>query len=183
MRTANTDLIASMRFHVTASLVGAAPTDPLLVTDSGALSERAQAGFTSVTVPEVNAEPVEYKEGLFTFPRKYPGAPTVGDISLSRGVARRDATFWTWIKSVIYGGSEYRAQTITIKHYGREAMRGGAIDPRTAVPSREYYGKNGFPTRHKIAGDMDATSSEVSIMELDIAIEDLDVNESPAGST
>lgn len=181
MRTANTDMISTMRFHVNAQMVGTSPTDPLQVTDATALGDRAMAGFTTCTVPEVSTEPVEYKEGLFTFPRKYPGAPTIGDVSLARGVARRDNTFWSWMQLVVRGGGEYRADVVTIKHYGREAMRGGAVDPRTAVPSREYYAKNCFPTRHKIAGDFDATSSEISVMELDLAVEDMDVNENPAG--
>jgi len=143
-----------------------------------------QAGFSTCSTPEATTEAVEYKEGHYVYTRKYPGNPTVSDISMQRGVAKVDSSFWSWLKTVIEGG-EYRAD-VAINHYHRDTALPGlgagkgnlqGID-LTAKPARQYLVKEAFPTRHKVAGDMDATASEVSIQDLDLAYEEFDVIES-----
>lgn len=167
------DFLHSMRFHV--------------VCDDGSRPQlqpagRPEAGFNSVTTPEATVEAVEYREGTFVYTRKQPGNASMSDISCSRGVARGDSSFWDWLRIVIEGGGEYR-QDLQIRHYGREALVGGGggqtnltrVD--TDQPARTYYVKEAFPSRHKLAADMDATSSEISIMELDLAYERFEVQE------
>lgn len=162
------DFLHSMRFHVEI-IDGSRP-------DAG--FGAPEAGFSMCSVPEATVEAVEYKEGTYIYTRKQPGNTTFGDISMSRGVAKTDTAFWTWIKTVIEGAGEYR-QDVRIKHYHREEALPGSGDVNvnlTAIPTsvpaaRTYEVYNAFPARHKVGGDLDATASEISIMEMDLAYE------------
>ena len=160
------DFLHSMRFHVEV-IQGDRPN-----------FGPPEAGFNMCSVPEATVEAVEYKEGTYIYTRKQPGNTTFSDITLSRGVAITDSAFWTWIKQVIEGAGEYR-QDIRIKHYHREEALPGSGDVGvnlTAIPTsteaaRTYEVFNAFPARHKVAGDLDATASEISIMEMDLSYE------------
>jgi len=166
MRAAADDLLQGFRFHVTAS--NEAGVDPLKYTALGTGGFPAQAGFTAVTVPEITTEAVEYREGIFVWTQKYPGPPTVSDCTLTRGVSKGDTVFYDWVMGAVKG-ERYRAD-ITILHYQRAEMDSAA----SAGPSaRDYQCKNAFGTRVKAAGDMDATSGEVSLSEVDFALEEL----------
>lgn len=188
-RPLNTDYLHSMRFHV--SVVPGQQNNPIVDLNP---SGRPDAGFSNVTTPEATVEAVEYKEGTMVYTQKYPGNPTMSDITLSRGVARQDSSFWGWLRIVLEGGplganeAQYRAD-LTIKHYHRDnslvrdqPTTGGtanrtSIKPADILPSRSYHIKEAFPTRHKVAGDLDATASEISVMELDLAFEYFEVEE------
>ena len=178
-RSVATDFLHSMRFQVVTT-DGARPS----LTPAG----RPDAGFTQVTTPEATAEAVEYKEGTMIYVRKYPGSPTIADISMMRGVARRDSSFWDWMRVVLEGSGEYR-QDLDIKHFHREDALtrddgGGAAGAGANLtqinsenPARIYHVREGFITRHKSAGDLDATASEISIMEMDVAYEHFEIEE------
>jgi phage tail-like protein len=125
------------------------------------------AGFSAVTTPEVSIEQGEYKEGLWTYTRKYAGNPTFSDITLSRGTTRADTNFWDWVMMSI-NGEQYR-QTIEIRHYHRDA--GTPIDPDGTAIAKKYNIFEAQPIRCKIAGDMDATASDINIQELDLSME------------
>jgi hypothetical protein len=47
-------------------------------------------------------------------------------------------------------------------------------------PARIYHVREAFPTNHKVASDLEATSGEISIMELSIAYEHFEVEEGQA---
>ena len=176
-----TDFLASMRFHVSVVPAG----DQSLDLRTG--GDKPQAGFSNVTTPAVSVEATEYKEGQMVYTRKYPGNPTVEEVSMQRGAARGDSSFWDWVRVVIEGSGEYRA-TVEIKHYHRDTALtrpvGGTNDGinKTEIdlskPARTYILYEAFPIRHKVAGDLDATSSEISLMELDVAYEHFEVLES-----
>ncbi len=166
MRAAAEDLMQGFRFHVTASTsVGA---DPLAFTTDPA--EGAQAGFQSVTIPEVTTEAAEYREGTSKWTQKYPGPPTVSDCTLMRGIAMTDTAFFDWIMAAL-DGREYRAD-VTIWHYQRAEMDQALA---AGVSTRQYLCGNAFGIRAKPAGDFDSTSGEVSLAEVDFAMESLEV--------
>lgn len=176
-RVQASDFLHSMRFHVTATRAAITPAtgdNPL------AMSGAPSAGFMSVSTPEATTEAVEYREGIFNFPRKFPGNTTVSDCSMQKGVARADGAFWAWLKTVIAGPAagatkEYRAD-LEILHFDRSALKGTLTElDLKAVAARTYTLKNAFPTRHKVAADLDASSSDISIMELDVAYESFTV--------
>lgn len=180
-RSVTTDFIHSMRFQV---VVAGDNPDGFL-----AAPGRADAGFTLCTTPSVTMEALEYREGTYIYTRKYPGIPTVDDISMSRGVARGDSSFWAWMRRCIEGTGEYRVD-LDIKHFHRDNSLTRGVAPtgdtpnlttiNTETPGRTYHVKEALPTRHKVAGDLDATAGEISIMELDIAYEHFEVEEHTA---
>ena len=180
-RAQATDFIHSMRFHVDA--IGVGGVSRLVVPG------RPQAGFSAITTPEATVEAVEYKEGNTIYTKKYPGNPTMSDITLSRGVTRGDSSFWEWVRVVLEGGGEYRAD-LEIKHFHRDTslVRTQPADGSqpnltnidTNTPGRLYHVREAFPIRQKVAADMDATASEISIMEMDLAYENFEVEERPA---
>jgi phage tail-like protein len=174
-----------MRFHVT---VTSNNLGQYLLGGTADLGT-PHAGFSSVTTPEVSLEAVEYKEGNFIYTRKYPGTPTVSDITMSRGVARQDTSFWSWMQAAVEGGpiagtGTYR-EDIAIKHYHRDLFLAGGPDLQivdlstsgTITPARTYHCHEAFPIRHKTAADLDATASEISVMELDVALEYFTIEE------
>jgi len=180
-RAQATDFIHSMRFQVDA--IGVGGVQRLLAVG------RPQAGFSAVTTPEATVEAVEYKEGNTVYTKKQPGNPSMSDITMSRGVTRGDSSFWEWLRVVMEGSGEYRAD-LDIKHFHRDTSlvrtqpasgdQPNLTNIDTNTPGRIYHVREAFPTRHKVAADLDATASEISIMELDVAYETFEVEERPA---
>lgn len=182
-RAASSDYLHSMRFHVTTNF-----SDTSLNIDN--FGSNVPAGFMSVTTPEATTEAVEYREGTFNYPRKFPGTTTVSDCSLQKGVVPGYSVFWAWLRIVIEGEGDYRCD-MTIKHFNRNVLTNKALTGTnkasfgssmatfdlSKTPTREYVLYNAFPTRHKVAADLDASSSDISIMELDVAYENFDVIE------
>ena len=159
MRNANTDYYHNFRFHV--KVEGPGGIDYL---------DSESAGFNTCTLPELTTEATEYREGIWIYTRKYPGIPTVSDVSLGRGVTRKRSTFYRWMIYCIEGG-EYRAR-MTIYQYHRVGKEPAERAVRDDLAyAKKYVCEECLPTRMKPAGDLDATSSDVSIQELDIAIE------------
>jgi len=142
-----------------------------------------QAGFSAITTPEVTVEPAEYSEGTDIYTRKYPGKPSMSDCTFSRGVTRQSSAFWDWLRVVIEGSGEYRAKVLITQFHRENTLSrgfpgaGGENQTKLnldAGTGRQFILHQSFPTRHKFSGDLDATSSEVSIQELDIAYENVE---------
>lgn len=187
-RAQSTDFLHSMRFQV-AIVAG---FDYFQNTGGTASSVSPSAGFMSISTPEATTEAVEYREGTYNYPRKFPGNTTVSDLSMQKGVARGDGTFWNWLSTVIAGSGEYRVD-LEIYHFDRRvlnrpqsgAMQGHQDFQKVASAgnaARTYKIYEAFPIRHKVAADLDASSSDISIMELDIAYEYFDIEEKDPAS-
>jgi len=190
-RPQKTDFLHNMRFHVVAiPPVGSATGDPLQNNNNRSVEHSVgqppQAGFMSVSTPDVQVNPAMYKEGTMLYERKYPGEASMGgDIALDRGVARGDSSFWTWIRTVIEGTGEYRADLL-IKHFHRQQALGGTLPTApanklnldTESPARIYHVYECFPTTHNITtGALSSTDGEISIMSLTVAYEHFFVEE------
>jgi phage tail-like protein len=171
-RAQNSDFLLSFRFQLeTIEKKGA--RDPLAFPIGG-----GSAGFQSVTLPEVTLEATEYREGIYKYTRKYPGPPTISEVSCMRGVMKKDTAFFDWCISAL-SGAEYRAD-IKILQYSRGNLPGndGGVNPAefktedfAALAARQYNCYQCVPVRVKPAGDLDATSGEVSMAEVDFAPE------------
>lgn len=171
-RAMQTDFLQSMRFHVDA--IGVGGTQRLVVPG------RPQAGFSQVSTPELSSDSVEYKEGNMVYVLKQPGMPQISDISMSRGVTRGDSSFWEWMRVVVEGSGEYRAD-LEIKQFHRDTSlvrtqpangsQPNLTNINTDVPAMIIHARECFPIRVKPAADFDATASEISLAEIDISIE------------
>ena len=203
-RSAATDPLHAFRFHARMvegdaspvnGIPGAAAGDVLQPSEAGEgfiAGQGAEAGFQAIPAPELTQEVAEYREGIRTYTQKFPGVPSVNDITLIRGCARFDTSFISWILASAEG-DEYRGDLI-IFHIQRP-KRDLAISPGaggsaqmaaseielTDANTKRYILRDAFPTRVKIAGDLDSSTSDVSLSELDVAYERFDV-ELPAAA-
>lgn len=174
-RAMATDFLQSMRFHVDAIGVGGTPR---LVVPG-----RPQAGFSQVSTPELSSDSVEYKEGNMVYVLKQPGMPQLSDISMSRGVTRGDSSFWEWMRVVVEGSGEYRAD-LEIKQFHRDTSlvrtqpangsQPNLTNINTDVPAVIIHARECFPIRVKPAADFDGTASEISLAEIDISVETIE---------
>lgn len=183
-RAQATDFLHNMRFHVVVS------NGPNTFLNSGIINGIPQAGFMSVTTPDVATNAAIYKEGSWIYERKYPGETTMGgDITMDRGVTRGDSSFWHWMRVVIEGSGEYRAD-LDIMHYHRaqaltrDPTEGGDKPNNTNLnldfPARIYHVKEAFPTAHAVAGGtLQGTDGEITIMSVTAAFEHFEVEEKP----
>ena len=179
-RPKSSDFLHNFRFHVIVKGFGEGGQPQLGTDDSGTVS----AGFNAVTTPEASHDAVEYREGHYIYTKKFVGLPTISDSTMSRGVALQDGTFWVWMKDVVEGNAEYRAD-VSIYHLHRDSKPAtsaipGSPNTQQDVPADgpgviEYRLGQAFPIRMKVSSDLDATASEVSIQELDLAVEYFDV--------
>lgn len=161
-RAQATDFYHAFKFHVVIGTPGITGASDIL------------SGFTAVTMPEQTLENVEYKEGVFLYRRKFPGDVTFSDITLSRGVAKKGTAFWDWINAVTLG-EQYRVD-LNILHFHRDDIQ-GLTDFTKATPKRIIRCFDCFPIRVKPGADFDAQASDISIEEMDLAIERFELSD------
>lgn len=155
-RAQSTDFYHAFKYHlsvVTGGITGAS---------------EIQGGFSTMVMPEQSLEPVEYKEGIFLYRRKFPGDVTFSDITLTKGVAKAGTALWDWINATTQG-EEYRVD-LQLLHFHRDDVV-GLSDFTQATPQRVINCFECLPIRVKPGSDFDAQASDVSIEEIDIAIE------------
>lgn len=168
-RAASTDPYQGFRFHVIDPTGG--NLDPV-------------AGFKSVSTPNISLNAVEYREGTYTFTRKFPGVPTVGEVVLGRGVLKGTSDFFAWISRTVLGGRigegvrrEYRTDLLIQQYHVTDEFGSDG------TPSRVINIKNCFPTDCKPTGDFDAEDDAIQLAELTLTVEDFSIIELPSSST
>lgn len=176
-RAASSDYLQNFRFHVS-TVDTAMEADPIAYRGDAADSPGVGgvAGFQSCSMPDITIEAAEYREGTFKYTKKFPGPPTISDVSLMRGVVKKDLAFYNWAVAVNSGG-EYRA-TIKIDQFGRgpTAALSPAENPSISeLAARTTICYECIPIRVKPGADLDATSGEVSMAECDFALEYFEV--------
>lgn len=157
-RAQGTDFYHNMKFHAKVVSTGV----------DGAADIGAAAGFTTVTIPEMTTESVEYKEGVYLYRRKFPGDVAFSDMTLTRGVAKGSTQFYRWIRSCFLG-KEYRAD-LEIRQFHRDETT-DATDYTAVAPARTFKVYEAFAIRVKPTSDFDGQSSDVALEEIDIALE------------
>lgn len=126
---------------------------------------QAAGGFSAVTIPEFNVEIAEYREGIDTFTKKQAGIPSFTDVVLSRGVVRADTKFFEWVQKSGASEDEYRTD-VEIMHFHRDDR---------VTPAHTYRLLEAWAFNMRPSTDMDGTSSDISIAEMSIAFEQLQV--------
>lgn len=148
------DLLQSFRFRVFAA-------------DDGFLD--ANAGFNNVATPELSVEMAEYREGNRKYTLKQPGTPSVENVTLQRGIALTESIFGAWFLARLLGGQPYRTDLL-IAVYDQTQTQGINVDD---TPARQINCKETFPLRWKPIADLDATSSDINIQELECVCEEV----------
>lgn len=134
------------------------------------------ASFQAISLPEQSIETLEYSEGIFTYSRLYPGRSSFGTVTCSRGVVRGESGLGKWIRRTAEGWN-YRA-TLAIHHFHREDVSGkmSYLD-KNIEPSRSIILINCFPIRFKPGSDFDAMGAEISVEEIEFAVERVVIEE------
>jgi len=168
-RAQSTDFLQGFRFHV--RMTGPTGEDPLRP------AGRPDAGFSAVETPKYSIEVAEYKEGTMVYARKQPGSPKFEDISMSRGIARGDTTFWAWAQNAGEGAGEYRADLDIMVYHRAQALVRTAGDVRNTLrintdrPAVIIHVLEALPTGVPLFGPLEATGSDIAVQELSVAYE------------
>jgi phage tail-like protein len=129
-----------------------------------------QAGFTRSNIPELTVDASEYKTGTMTYKRKYPGIPTVNELTMSTGLMKADSAIFKQIKKSLTQGGEYRFDFDIIQNH-----RDGS--------QKSYKIYEAFCHTFKPSSDLEANSNDVAIEELGITFESFDIVETAGAST
>jgi len=138
-------------------------------------------GFQSITMPEITLNTDESKQVNSMYPfQTYIGA-NVSPITLTRGCRVYDDTFYQWVQRAIRGIDMNPRNLLLIQYtdINLSTYTGASVEMPVAMeawevaqflPGRAWLLWDAIPVRYKAGTDLDGTSGEVSIMELDIAI-------------
>lgn len=138
-------------------------------------------GFQSITMPEITLETDEIKQINSMYKRTIYSGGSVSTITLTRGARAYDDTFSIWIDRAIRGIDMVPRNLLLLQFTGINvaAWGGASVDLPVAIeaweiaqflPGRAWLLWDAIPVRYKPGSDFDATSGEVSIMEIDLAI-------------
>ncbi len=115
--------------------------------------------FQEVSGLDVDAEPIEYRQGDFTpsSPIKMPGIQKTGNVTLKYGVFTSDTSFWAWFNEVKM--NTVKPQTLQVD-----------LMDETGKSVRSWTLHNAWPV--KITGtDLKADKNEIAIEAIEIAYE------------
>lgn len=155
--------------------------------------------FASITAPEFTIETDEYAEGNYWFKRHLITGGSISNITLVRGSMFWDSEFWNWMSETMKGSiggllpprlGGHRRNLLLMQManidlnnmdpYGVEIgslrliadiLTGFGAVERAGIPAKAWMLFGCMPVRYKVAGDFDATSGEVSMMELELSVD------------
>lgn len=116
-------------------------------------------GFAEVSGLTIETQVIEYRDGLSPEygPKKMPGIPKYGNITLKRGVMKGDNEFWDWLNTTQLNEVQRRDLTISLLNEAHE-------------PTMTWKINNAFPV--KIEGpSLKATGNETAIESMEVAHE------------
>lgn len=121
------------------------------------------AGFAEATLPSMQVDLVEYRDGSdrTNGVRKLPGLVKFGNLTLKRGIIG-SLDLFAWIRALSQGQPERRDVTVTL------------LDEQRA-PVWRWRLRNAFPVKYEGA-HLNAKSSEVAVETLELAGEGLEVD-------
>lgn len=151
-------------------------------------------GFSACSAPEVTVEHREIQPGNWEYKRRVVKTAAVGPITMSRGARFYDSDFYIWLNNAIKGKQPLRRNLILVQFMGyrpiRQALGRDTSDPLpdeiaflslgTRLPGRAWYLAACLPSRYKSGSDLDASTGDVSIQELEVQPEH--VNELTIGT-
>ena len=154
---------------VAASKTDPTPRDARIL---GQSSKRTQdtsglIGFQTITMPSVSLELRDVVEGNWPHVHRIPVTRmSTDDVTLTQAVFRNSSDFYTWIFQALYGRGAPR-RNFVIVHLGRGIFGWEG--------KRLIRLMNCVPVSWKPGSDFDANAAEVSIEELTIHVERIDL--------
>ncbi len=138
------------------------------------------AGFNSITTPEIEQEFEEIREGNSKYIKYFPlNKVSISPIIIIRGVSVFESAFYRWIKKGITFDDPRRH--LLLVHYTNINFLGAfgvgqreipfvgvGVEQITTLPGKAWLLYDCLPKRYKAATDFDATSSDISLTEIEI---------------
>ncbi|MFH0783126.1 MAG: phage tail protein [Pseudomonadota bacterium] len=120
-------------------------------------------GFSEVSGLNIETQVIEYRDGLSPeySPRKMPGIPKFGNITLKRGVVPKDNEFFAWLNTTKLNKIERRDLVISLLNENHE-------------PVMTWKVVRAFPVKIEGPG-LKSTGNEVAIESIEIAHEGLTI--------
>ena len=136
-------------------------------------------GFQSLSMPEVSVEFRDINEGNWPHAHRIPMTRmSTGDVTLSQAVFANSSDFYTWIFQALYGRGAPR-RNFQIVHLGRSsdiALVGSVFFGVPRWGEARYIRLFGcLPVTWRPGSDFDANGAEVSLEELTINVERIDL--------
>lgn len=136
-------------------------------------------GFSAISAPEISVETKDIQPGNWEYKRRVVKSAEASPVSFSRGVRFYDSDFYNWITGAIVGRQPIRRTLVVVHFLGfrplAQATNQNMSFPDTAsfqsgvrTPGRGWILYDCLPTRYKSGSDFDASSSDVSIQELEV---------------
>ncbi len=136
-------------------------------------------GFSAVSAPEIIVETRDIQPGNWEYKRRIVKGAEVGSVTLSRGARFYDSDFYNWITNAILGKQAVRRNLVLVHFLGFRAQSqatgldlsqpdAGIAQLGLRTPGRAWVLYDCIPTRYRPGSDFDATSSDVSISELEV---------------
>jgi phage tail-like protein len=156
-------------------------------------------GFASITSPDITSDVFTFREGNYSFERHAIKGASIGGFSVSRAVSFYDSDFWSWVMDAVtghtlfqVGGPTPRRDFVLIHYFPRSPIPLpydntdsqvkdiaiadiGPFELSARIPARAYVLSGCIPTRWKSGSDFDASSSAISIAELDFVCESVEL--------
>lgn len=177
------DQLQSYAFHL-------ADVTPSLAPPFYTLGMGAPVSFSSCSMPEITLEVESFRQLNSMYQTHIISGASVGSISFSRGVLSVDSSFYRWINRSIVGSDRvhrdlcllHASSLAPLHQIGSDYKTGNGRPAPNSVKTGADAGLYGMfrvlgkgfilhncvPTRYKAGGDLDATSGDVSVAELDI---------------
>lgn len=141
-------------------------------------------GFTRITLPKLNVELQNIKEGNYEFPRKVVKGASVGTIVLEQGVSLINSDFGDWARKSVIGRTSPK-NLLIVQFHGKGIFGGGTLGIQgtagkflpfefaARLPGRAWMCKMCRPTGYGNS-DLDALDQSVSIATLEIECEEFE---------
>jgi phage tail-like protein len=159
------------------------PKPPFVVLNpviGAGLSAGLVGGFTGVSLPELTATTNTYTPLNEPIGYTYVTGYEVGSVTLRRGASRYDSSFYSWITRAMKG-TDRPHRDLMILHLSSAALvqpsGNEKFTPNSAgagyVEVIKAFGKayilyDCIPTRYSMGGELDASSAEITITELEV---------------
>ena len=160
------------------------PKPPFVVLNpliGAGLSGGLVGGFTGVSLPEITATTNTYSPLNEPFGYTYVTGYEVGPITLRRGASRYDSSFYQWITRAMRG-TDRPHRDLMILHLSSASLLDETDSEGNASPhsvgkgyveviktfGKAYILYDCIPTRYSPGGELDASSSEITITELEV---------------
>jgi phage tail-like protein len=129
------------------------------------ISELQLLSFKSISIPTMSMETKDIQEGNWPFKHRVPtGFTSSGECTIQGAITSLSMDFYLWFHQAVYGVGAPR-RNFSVVHTRQDKL----------IPRRIILLEGCIPISWKPSSDFDATSSEVSIEELTMAVSRVEV--------